>query len=76
MKGNYYMNTENIIYDLAMIYAKERFHDTLKGLSEEQKIDYDDLTKLLYCYFEDAYMAFHLMPAHWFDFSDIKHKID
>ena len=71
MKGYYYMNIDNLIYDLAMIYAKERFHDTLKGLSEEQKIDYDNLTKLLYCYFEDAYIAFHLMPAHWFDFSDI-----
>ena len=66
------MDMKNIIYDLALIYAKERFHDTLKEMSEEQKIDYEALTKLLYCYFEDAYVTLRLMPCDWFDFSEIK----
>jgi hypothetical protein len=72
MKGYVYMKTEEIIYDLAMIYAKERFHDSLKKMSEKQKIRYYDLINLLYQYFEDAYVSLHLMSEKYFDFSDIK----
>ncbi len=60
-----------MIYDLALIYAKERFHDVLKELSEKQKLDYEYLTNLIYCYFEDAYISFHLMPSSRFDVSDL-----
>ncbi len=66
------MDAEQIIYDLAMIYARERFRDALVSLTEEQKLNYGELTELLYQHFEDAYTAFLTMPEKSFDFSDCR----
>ncbi len=60
-----------MIYDLAKIYAQERFRDTLRELTEEEKLRYHELAELLYCHFEDGYVAFCQMPRERFDFSDI-----